>query len=109
MALHDLRDIRARDVLHRVPGEAGAPHDVEDADDVGMPQPRRELRLAAKPLHDAGIRDQRRMQNLDRDVALEREIARAVHAPEPTGPDLLEQLVVVAQRAPQAPFEARLR
>src|SRR5207237_9888294 len=31
------------------------------------------------------------------------------HAPEATGTDLLEQLVVVAQRAPQASLEARFR
>src|SRR5438105_13501217 len=72
-----------------------------------MPQPGRELRLAAEALHDAGIGRERRMQDLDRHVALEREIAGAVHAPEATGTDLLQQLVVVAQRAPQASLESR--
>src|SRR5712671_165926 len=109
MALDHLGEVRARDVFHRIPGEPGATHDVEDADDVGMPQPRRELRLATEALHDAGVGGERRMQDFDRHVTLEREIARAVYAPEATGADLLQQLVVVAQRAPQAPLEPRLR
>src|SRR6267378_1548308 len=109
MALHHLREVRSRDVFHRIPGQAGAAHNVEDADDVGMAQPRRELRLAAEALYHPGISGERRMQDLDRHVALEREIARAVHPPETTGTDLLQQLVVVAQCAPEPPLEARLR
>src|SRR5205807_9882020 len=72
-----------------------------------MPQPGRELRLAAEALHDARIRRERRMQDLDRHVALEREVARAVHAPEATGTDLLQPPVVVAQRAPPPSLESR--
>ena len=107
MALHHLCEVRSRDVFHRIPGQAGAAHNVEDTDDIGMPQPRRELRLAAKALYHPGIGGERRVQDLDRHVALEREVARAVHAPEATGTDLLQQLVVVAQRAPQPSLESR--
>src|SRR5206468_11194809 len=59
------------------------------------------------PLDYARISSERRMQDFDRHVALEREIARAIHAPEAAGPDLLEQLVIVSQGAPQPPLESR--
>ena len=109
VALHDLRQIRSRHELHRVPCQAGAPHDVVDADDVRMAEPRRELGLAPEALHDTGIGDERGMQDLDRHVAFEREVSRAIHPPEATAANLLEQLVVVAQGAAESPLEALFR
>ena len=47
------------------------------------------------------------MQDFDRDVALEREVSGAVHPSEAAGPDLLEQFVVIAERAPQPALEPR--
>src|SRR5207245_10620900 len=47
------------------------------------------------------------MQDLDRDVALEREIPGAIHASKPAGADLLEQFVVVAERPAQPALESR--
>src|SRR5205814_7057432 len=47
------------------------------------------------------------MQDRDSDVALEREVAGAVHPPEAAGPDLLEQFVVIAERTPQPALEPR--
>src|SRR5437879_2388711 len=105
MALHHLCEVRSRDVFHRIPGQAGAAHNVEDTDDIGMPQPRRELRLAAKALYHPGIGGERRVQDLDRHVALEREVARAVHPPETTGTGLLQPRVVIAPCAPEPPSE----
>ncbi len=48
------------------------------------------------------------MQHLDGDFTLEAEVARAIHAAEAARAQLLEQLVVVPQRAPQPPLEARV-
>ena len=73
-----------------------------------MPESRGELCLAPEALDDPGIGGQGRVQDLDRYVALEGEVARAIHTAESTGADLFQQLVVIAERAPQAPFETRL-
>ncbi len=108
MPLDHLRQTRAGDVLHGIPGEAGAALNVVDAHDVRMPQPRRELRLPTKPLRHARVRGERGMQDLDRHVALEGQVAGAIHPPEAAGADLLEQLVVVAQCAAQPPLGPRL-
>ena len=108
MPVDYLGQARARHVFHRVPRESGPAHDVIDADDVGMPESRGELRLAPEAFQDAGIGRQVRVQDLDRHVALQGQIARAIHTAEPTGADLFQQLVVVAERAPQSPLETRL-
>src|SRR5712691_1416056 len=74
-----------------------------------MSQAGRELRLAAEALHHAGIGGECWMQDLDGYVALEREIAGSIDAPKASRANLFQQLIVVAQRAPQAALEARLR
>src|SRR5207302_859341 len=78
-------------------------------DDARVPQPRRELRLAAEALGHGGIGGERRVEDLDRHVALEPEVARPIHPPESARADFLEQLVIVSQGAPQPSLEARLR
>ncbi len=48
------------------------------------------------------------MQDLDGHVALEGQVPGAIHPPEPSCADLLEELVVVAQRATEPPLEPSL-
>ncbi len=107
--MDELRQVHPRHQLHRVPLQPRPAADVVDADDARVAESARELSLAPEPLHDRRISRQRRMEHLHRDVPLEPQVARAIHATETACSDLLEQLVVVAERAPEAPLEPGLR
>src|SRR5439155_13595539 len=97
-----------RDELHRVPLQAGAPHDVVDAHGVRVPQLRGELRRAPEALDDAEVGGERGMQYFDGHLTLEPQVARPEYPPEPPRADLVEQLVVVAEGAAQAALETDL-
>ncbi len=106
--LHPLREVFSQDQLHHVPLQPRPALNVVDAHDVGMAEPRGQLRFAPEPLDHAEIGGEGGVQDFDRHPPLEGEVARAIHAAEAARAQLLEQLVVVPQRAPQPPLEARV-
>ena len=71
-----------------------------------MVQPGRQLGLPPKALDDLRVLRQRRVQHLERHLALEMQIPHAVHPAEPALAQQGEQLVVVAQGTPQPGFPA---
>src|SRR5690606_11887867 len=89
-----LADMAARQVGHRIPGQAvgGAAHFV-DADDVRMLQPRDRARLVleAAPAHLIGQR--LRAHQLDRDLAPQRHLRAEVHGRHPAFADHARQTV----------------
>ena len=91
-------------VLHRVAGTSMITHVLETARSLqprslvvveGADLPRH--RLALEPGREAGLLDQRLLQHLDRDLALELNAARAVHHADATIADDLEQLVALVE------------
>ncbi len=60
---------------------------VVDGDDVRMLERCREPRLAQEALAERAVRGELRREQLQRDVAVEREIVRAVDDAHPTAPD----------------------
>ena len=90
--------------LHRVPRDVAAAIPVEDRNDRRMRELRREPRLAPKAADDALVARDVRMQQLERDLAAEREIAHAPHRSERAGAERGEHFVVVGERPAQAHF-----
>ena len=66
------------DVLHHDEVGALLLTPVVDADDVGVVQVRRRLRLTTKALHEAGITGELVEQDLDGDRSVEQQVARQV-------------------------------
>src|SRR5439155_17846934 len=81
--------------LHEVHAQADAPLvrlDVEDADDVDVPNPGERATFTHQALGHTRVGDVR-VKNLDRDLALEFGIPRAVDVAEASFANLLHQLV----------------
>src|SRR5262245_42554055 len=72
-----------------------------------MTEPRRELGFTTESLHDFWILRERRIEHLERDLALQVQIAHAVDPAEAAHPQELQQLVVVAERPPETLFPSR--
>ena len=72
----DVAERLALDVLHDDEVRAVLLAVVVDADDVGVVEPRRVLRLAAEPLDEAGVARELGEEDLDRDLAVELPVAR---------------------------------
>ena len=83
------------------------PADLVDVDDVGMVEPGGELGLPPEALDHFGVLRPGGVQHLERDLTLEVQVPHPVHPAEPAGPDQLQHLVVVAQRAAEPLLEAR--
>ena len=66
---------------------------VVDRDDVLVLQPRRRRGLAAEALDELLVAGEAVVQELQRDLALELQVVRAVHLRHAAGPDVLEDLV----------------
>jgi hypothetical protein len=64
---------------HRVERDAGPLADGEDRNDMRMIEPRRELGLTLEARVGVGVEDRIERENLQRDVAVERRLVRAVH------------------------------
>ena len=75
---HYLLECPARDVLHRNRVTARIVHDVVDRDDVGMIQARRRLRFQEETPAPVGVSSFGR-EDLERDDAVEPNVARTVH------------------------------
>ena len=99
-----LGDRAALGELHRVPRHVAAAVPVEDRDDGRMRELRRELGLATKATDDALVARDVRVQQLERDLAAERQIADAPHGSERPGAERGEHFVVVGERPSQAHF-----
>ena len=70
------------------PGDAGRVVGGEDRDDVRVRQLRGRLRLAQEALADAGAERQLGREHLDRDAAVQPDLARAVDHGHAAAPDL---------------------
>jgi len=89
----DLRQRRAVHELHGVPpAPAGLAH-VDGRDDVRMSEPRGGARLALQALDDAAALRQVLVQDLERDLAVDGQLARAVDRARGPAPDDLLELV----------------
>ena len=93
--------------LHRVPGDVAATVPIVDRDDGRMRELRRELRLATEATDRALVARDVRVQQLERDLAPEREIAHAPHGSEGPRAKRRDDLVVVGKR-PAQPHLGRL-
>jgi hypothetical protein len=82
--------------LHRVPCYTAARIPIVDGDDGRMRELRGELRLAAEAVHRALVARDFGVQHLERDLAVEREIAHAPHGAERSGTEARLHLVVLA-------------
>ena len=67
--------------------------DVEQGADVGVVEGRQQLRLALEAREALGIGDERRGQDLDRDVAIELGVARTIHLAHSACPERAEDFV----------------
>ena len=67
--------------------------------DVGVVEAPGGLRLLLEAAHPVGVRGERRRQDLDRDLALEPLVARAVDLAHPSGADRREDLVGTEPRS----------
>ena len=77
--LDDDPEVGALGQLHHHVVDAGRRlADVDDADHVGVTQAAGEIGLAVEPLGDPGVREQRGVEHLDREPALELDVPRAV-------------------------------
>ena len=78
-ARNECRQVLAIDELHHERTDTARFLQAVDVSDVGMVQRRQGLRLAREPCKPFCISSEDARQNLDRDVAIELRIARAVH------------------------------
>ena len=90
--------------LHRVPRDVTAAVPVEDRDDRRMRELRRELGFATEAPDDALVARDVRVQQLERDLAAERQIAHAPHGSERAGAERGEHFVVVGERPAETHF-----
>ena len=87
--LHQLAEAPALDQVHDHELAAALRlADIEHADDVGVAEPRGGLGLAAEPREHRPVAGEPLVQDLDRDVAPELDVAAAVHRPRRAGPEL---------------------
>ena len=105
--LDQLRQTRPVDQLHRVPDEPEPSRDIVDVHDVRVAEPGRELRLAPEALDDLRVLRQRRVQDLERHLALQVQIPHAIDSAESALAEQREQLVVVAEGAAEPGFPSR--
>ena len=87
------REVFAVDQRHDEVDDPVAFVDAVDRDDVRMAQLRRGLRLTQESRPDLGAEGELGRKDLDRDQALQPAIARLVHDPHPTPPDLAVEFV----------------
>src|SRR5690606_22826759 len=73
--------------------------EVEDADDVVVADAGRGLRLASEALDDARVVGVMRVQDLDRDLVADEEVARRVDRAHPALADLVEDFVAVLEHS----------
>jgi hypothetical protein len=88
-----LAQARTVDELHRDVGGAVRGADLVDRDDVGMVERGGGARLGLEAPQALGVVGERRRQHLDRDVASETRILRAVDLAHPAGAELTVDLV----------------
>jgi hypothetical protein len=93
--------------LHGVPGHVAAAVPVVDRDDRGMRELRRQPSLATEPPDRTLIARDVRVQQLERHLASEREVAHAPHRAEASRTERRDHLVVVGER-PSKPDFGRL-
>jgi hypothetical protein len=92
--------------LHDEVDDPARPADPIDRNDVGMLESCRGARFALEPLHELRVEREREREHLDRHLALELSLARAVHDRHAAASELVEQLVFVLERLAD---EIRLR
>jgi hypothetical protein len=97
-----LRECLAVDEAHDEVDEPGTLVHRIDGNDVRMAQPRRRLGLAQEPRPDVGAVRELGWQQLDRDVALEPQVARAVDDPHPAAAELALDVVLLAEHRADA-------
>src|SRR6185295_2631406 len=104
VAAHDAVGQRlARQVLHReVRLAVGGLAEVEDLDDVLVPDEVDGARLVEEAGHDVGVARERDVQQLDGDAAADDRVLGEVDDPHPPLADLLDNLVVAYRLADQA-------
>ncbi len=102
----------AGDELHHEVEEPVFPADGVDGDDVYVGQARRGLRFLLEALHHPlvvlEVAGQVRRHDLDRDVAIQREVAGAVHDGHPAPSQLVLDLVLSGRRIAQRAKHRRL-
>ena len=91
----ELLQILAGDELEDDERQAVMVSTVDHGDDVLVREAGDELRLAPEPVDDVLLGQQPLVEDLQRDVALEHAVVRAVHARHAAGPDELTQLVPI--------------
>src|SRR2546422_10926196 len=91
LALEQVCQRLACDVLHGEPEQLAALRDPVNGDDVGVIERRSGARLALEALDQAGPKSQLRWQHLDGDFAVELEIARQEDHRHAAAPDRSEE------------------
>ena len=94
-----LRQVLAFDELHHERGDAIALFEPVDAGDVRMVQRREHFRFALKPREPIVVGGERGRQDLDRDLAFQLRVRRAIHLPHPAFADLRGDLIDAESRA----------
>jgi hypothetical protein len=98
-ALDDACERLACHQLHRqkqVPVELA---ELDDLDDVGMRELRRQLGFTLEPLHDLGVAGDIGVQQLQRDRLPSGELQGAIHAPHAALSDDFEEAVAITETA----------
>jgi len=94
---HLVERVAADELHHEIEQAVFALIEVEHRDGIRMRQPTRELRFAQEPLHDLGLGDEVRADDLDRDFATEAELLAAIHRAHATLTELLEDLIATVE------------
>src|SRR5450432_2663663 len=84
---------------HEIEDAVVALAEVVDVDDVGLVEAAREARLAQEPLRDRAHGRELRMDDLDRDLAIDRHLPRAVHRAHPAFAEHRTELVAMIEDA----------
>ena len=98
---------RTLDELHDQCAHAAGIFEAEDRGDVRVVELREELRFALEAREALLVGSERRRQHLDRHLALELRVGRALHLPHPALAQLGGDLVGAQLRADQEPPPAR--
>ncbi len=93
---HDVRSARL-DPVHAARGARVPLAGVDHRDDVGMVELRHRARLATEALELIGVRGDLAVHQLDRDLALEHGVERAIHGAHATVPDARVEAVATAE------------
>ena len=100
LALDDLREVLALEVLHDEEGRAGRGlPEVGDLDDVGVRDHRRRPGLAQEAIDVIGPSGQLGAEDLDRELLKDRRVLAEVHRPHAADAERVEDLVAAEQDA----------